>query len=78
MWYVLALAHHGACQFAEARECVRSGLKLVKKQLKAHPHEAAQKAAELEEVLAAVNESAANMGDDDDDDMDDGGADMEA
>lgn len=65
VWYVLALAHHGACEFEEARECLASGLKLVKKQYKGRAEEAAQKTAEFEEVLAAVNESAANMGEDD-------------
>jgi hypothetical protein len=74
VWYLLALAHHGACQFADARECIESGEKLIR----THAAEDGEgvdegKAAEFTELKAAVEESAKAMGDDD---MEDGDDDM--
>ena len=77
LWYMLALAHHGACQFDDALECIERGTQLVHSMCAEDPSAGEGKLAEFAEVKAAVEESAKNMGqdlmegvdDDKDDDM---------
>jgi len=77
VWYLLSLAHHGACQFDDALECIERGVQLIHASCAEDPAAGEQKLAEFAEVKAAVEESAKAMGqdlmegvdDDKDDDM---------
>lgn len=56
VWFMLALAHHGACTFARARLCLDQSAQLMQS---LRPEGRAAFEAELTALRAAVEESAA-------------------
>eukprot|EP00854_Cymbomonas_tetramitiformis_P004181 gene4181-5159_t len=65
VWYLNALAHHGACHFDEAKECIESGLKVVAGLSLVDPELAGAKTAEFQELCSAVEESKLKMEEED-------------